>query len=258
MARDSITFISEGHKLFGVIHRPDTPGKYPGVVVYHGFLGSKDQPHRMFVELAEALAAAGFVVLRFDLRGRGDSEGDSVDMTWRGDLADAQAGLNQLASLPDVDENRLVVLGMSWGGILAPVIAGQDERVRAVVIWSAVPVASLDWKPDFTVIDGREVAENFAMLVGRQFYDTLPEFRPLDMAKNASSPVLLIYGSDDDQVNPQAVERFRQAMTAPVEARVIEGGDHIFFRYVWKQSVIAQTVDWLKAVMDVGQVQKEQ
>ena len=45
----------------------------------HGLVGSKDQPHRILVALSEALAAAGHVALRFDLLGRGDSEGKSID-----------------------------------------------------------------------------------------------------------------------------------------------------------------------------------
>lgn len=249
--REPVIIMSEGQKVFGVIHRPSgsasATGTQPAMLILHGLLGSKDQPHRMPVELAEALAQAGIIALRIDLRGRGDSEGESVDMTWQGDLADVQVALNWLAGADGVDPARIGVQGISWGGILAPVIAGRDHRVKATVIWSAVPTETLPWHPELKLIDGREVAENFAMLVGRQFYDTLPDFHPLEEAKQAHSPMLLIYGSDDDSVPPADVAHFQQAMEAAgivCQVSVIPEADHIYFLYVWSAEVIRQTVEW--------------
>lgn len=64
MPRDPITFINHGQKL---------------------------EPHRLFVRMAEALAQAGYVSLRFDFRGSGNSDGDLADMTLAGELDDALA-----------------------------------------------------------------------------------------------------------------------------------------------------------------------
>ena len=93
--REPVMFESDGQAILGVIHRPRQPPaeRLPAVVIFHGFVGSKDQPHQIFVKLAEALAAAGVIALRIDFRGRGDSEGDTVDMTFEGDMADARGAL---------------------------------------------------------------------------------------------------------------------------------------------------------------------
>lgn len=244
--REPLVFESQSQKLFGVVHRPQTPTPVPAVLILHGFLGSKDQPHRMFVECAEALAASGILALRVDLRGRGDSEGASVDITPQDDLSDAEQAFAALASLPGVDAGRLGVLGMSWGAVLAAMVAGSEPRVKGCVLWSGIPTPALHWSPDFQTIDGREVAENWAMLVGKQFYDGLRDFRPLDTARTARCPFLVIHGTDDDSVPPGDIEQFRTAFpTDQVTVQPIDGGDHIFFRYALKQQVIRQTVDWL-------------
>src|SRR6185295_11404841 len=90
--RKPVSFKSEkGQTCFGVVHSPGTSfGRSPGVLLIHDLVASKDTPHRMFVTLADALADAGFTALRFDLRGRGESEGKSIDATPRGDLDDAR------------------------------------------------------------------------------------------------------------------------------------------------------------------------
>jgi dienelactone hydrolase len=249
--REPVVFTSEGARLFGVIHRPaHLTQPAPAVVIYHGFLGSKDQPHRMFVQIAEALAQNGIIALRFDLYGRGDSEGDSVDMTWDGDLQDAQVALDWLAAQPDVDSQRLAVLGMSWGGLLAGAVAGRNTDLYACVIWSAAPVECLLWSPQFITINGREVAENWGLLVGRQFYDTLSGFNPLEEGLKARCPFLLVYGTADDSVPAGDVVQFQAQIEQHGSGRcdviAIEGADHIFFTWAWKQQVIAQTVEWLK------------
>src|SRR5688572_11279832 len=108
-ARQCVTFQSGGQTCFGMLHTPAAAqvGKRPGVLIMHGLVGSKDQPHRIFVTLAEALSRVGYVSLRFDLRGRGDSEGDSIDITPQRDLADAEAGLATLRQHKDVDATNL-------------------------------------------------------------------------------------------------------------------------------------------------------
>jgi hypothetical protein len=248
--REPLVFENEGQKIFGIVHRPEQEGNAPAVAIFHGFLGSKDQPHRMFVDFAEALAEAGIVALRVDLRGRGDSEGDSLDITPRADLSDAHRTLDALAELRGADPERLALVGMSWGGLLAAMLAGQDARVKACALWSAVPTPTLDWSPNFQTYNGREAAENWGMLVGRQFYEHLRDLRPLDEAKNARCPLLVVYGTADDSVPSQDIERFRQVVESePFDVIPIEGADHIFFSYRWKREVITQTVDWLKQVL---------
>ena len=64
--------VSDDRRLAGYIHRPAarTETGYPGVLLLHDLVGSKEQPHRMFVTLADRLAESGVVALRVDLYGR--------------------------------------------------------------------------------------------------------------------------------------------------------------------------------------------
>jgi dienelactone hydrolase len=146
--RDSIEYDSRGHKIFGVIHRPADPASpaCPGIVMYHGFMASKCQPpHRLFVQLAEALAQLGIVSLRIDLPGRVDSEGDTIDLTVEDDLDAAQRAIDVLIAKPGVDAKRIGLVGISWGGTLAATLAGRDVRVMASVLLSTAPYEQIRW-----------------------------------------------------------------------------------------------------------------
>ena len=84
-------------------------------------------PHASF------LHDAGFAVLAFDYRHRGQSEGDAVTMGL-GEQQDL-LGAHRLARLGsnDVDHARIAVAGLSMGSVIALLVAAQDDRVRAIV-----------------------------------------------------------------------------------------------------------------------------
>ena len=74
--------------------------------MYHGFMASMCQPpHRLLVQLAEALAQLGIVSLRIDLPGRGDSECDTLNLTVEDNLAATQKAIDVLVAQQDIDSS---------------------------------------------------------------------------------------------------------------------------------------------------------
>ena len=74
--RTPIYFDSQGQPLFGWVHRPEQAcQRLPGVVICPPLGHEQIHSHRSLRHLADALAHAGFAVLRFDYHGTGDSAG---------------------------------------------------------------------------------------------------------------------------------------------------------------------------------------
>ncbi|GAA2696711.1 alpha/beta fold hydrolase [Actinoplanes palleronii] len=112
----------------------DRSGKVPAVLLAHGFGGTKASVSSD----AESLAERGYAVLTWTARGFGKSTGeihlDSPDY----EVKDAQRLLDWLAARPEVQTDatgdpRVGVVGGSYGGALALLLAGQDQRVDAIV-----------------------------------------------------------------------------------------------------------------------------
>ena len=68
-----VAFTNHNQQLVGMLHIPDAPGPHPTVIFYHGFTGDRVENHFIFVKMARMLAKAGFVAMRFDFRGSGES-----------------------------------------------------------------------------------------------------------------------------------------------------------------------------------------
>lgn len=246
--RQSVSFAVGGQTVFGMFHTPGGDDTVPAALILHGLVASKDQPHRIFVTLAEALAAKGVASLRIDLRGRGDSEGDSIDITPQRDLADAREALEFLATRPHVDGQRLSVVGLSWGGLLGCYLA-TDPRVRQLALWSSAPgPGPMSWNPKLSEIgDGRRAADEWGNLIGEQFYDELATFKPYDELLKTQARVLIAYGTADASVARAAppLEQALKERGIAAESFAVQDADHAFMRNAWERPLIAKTVEWL-------------
>ena len=129
----AVTFYSEGVKLAGDLFLPDDlrPGeKRAGIVLCHGYTGVRNL---YLPDIARILNGAGYVVLTFDYKGWGDSEGPPARLAPYSRVADVQAALSFLAAQPEADPERLGIYGTSYGGATVVFVAAIDPRVRCVV-----------------------------------------------------------------------------------------------------------------------------
>jgi len=131
--KKAVTFYSEGLRLSGDVYYPDdlSPGKTrAGIVLCHGYTGVKDL---YLPDNARLLTGAGYVAMTFDYKGWGESEGPRSRLAPHSRVADVQAALTFLGTLPEVDAGRLGVYGTSYGGATVVWVAAIDPRVKCVV-----------------------------------------------------------------------------------------------------------------------------
>ena len=98
----------------------------------------------MYGQLANALADAGFLVLRYDKRGVGQSGGRIETAGFAEYAEDLRAAVKFVADRKDVDPKRIAVVGHSEGGAIALVAAARDKRIAALVLMAAVGVSGSD------------------------------------------------------------------------------------------------------------------
>jgi len=201
----------EDTELDGVLHLPDT-GAVGGAAVLHGFGGHPDQPH--VVATCEALANAGVAALRFAYR-----DHQPPRMTLASGLADAAGAIRVLKAHPDVPE-RLGVVGFSFGGTVAALVAGRDSRVRAAAL-GAAPA---------------------------QFGDD-PKWKPMAELSRTRARVLLLWGSRDSQVPFENAGRYATVLSqARVPNRIvtIEGADHDFGPAGPRAKMAETVAEWMR------------
>ena len=238
-------------RIAATIHIPEaTPA--PGLVMCHGFTGHRIEAHFLFVKAARAFCEAGLNVLRFDFRGSGESDGRFRDMTIGGEIDDALVALEALRAEPTADPDRIGLLGLSLGGLVAACAAGRDGNVRALVLWSAVAemaeLVEARWRMPIRAdrIDPRGCYDHGAHEIGAGFLLDCARINPLQEVTGHSGPVLVVHGSDDLAVPPQHARRYMSAVPSDdARLHVIPGADHTFSTVELERRVIDLTRDWL-------------
>ena len=200
------------------------PGRTPApaVVVMHGWGANAS----LMLPALAPLHAAGFAVLLLDARCHGQSD-DAAFTSLPRFAEDIEAGLDWLRQQPAVDAQRLAIMGHSVGAGAALLTATRRPDVRAVISLSAfahpreimrsylaeahIPYPVLGWY----------VMRHVQAVIGARFDD----IAPLASMARLRCPVLLVHGSDDEQVPFTDAQRLLAAGSAgQVQCLRVESG----------------------------------
>ncbi len=129
----AIEFHSEGFKLVGDIYVPDglpSGEQRAAVLLCHGYTGVKDL---YLPDNAKTLNDAGYVVMTFDYKGWGESEGTRSRLAPYSRVADVQAAMTYLGMQPEADADRIGLYGTSYGGATVSWTGAVDQRAKCIV-----------------------------------------------------------------------------------------------------------------------------
>ena len=130
---ESISFKSDGLTIRGIMTFPaqTAKGPRPAIVILHGFGGHKNGVQQQWSH--KFFSGLGYVTLRIDFRGCGESEGKRGAILPQGMVRDAIAAVDYLSLRPEVDAGRIALSGTSYGATVAVYAAGICDRIAAVI-----------------------------------------------------------------------------------------------------------------------------
>lgn len=286
---ERVTFESQGLKLSGVLHIPDDlkPGeKRPACLVLHGFGSNKGS--KACISPAKLLESWGYIALRFDMRGCGDSEGPRAHIICLEQVEDTKSAVTYLQSRPEVDPNKIAAAGHSFGAAVAVYTGGVDPRLAAVIssggwgdgqtkfeLQHSKPGA---WKKfSDTIENGRATRAKTGVSIKIPRYDIVPipegmrgnlapgsimefpletvesmlAFRANDVVgKIAPRPLLLLHASTDS-VTPteQSIVMFKKA-GMPADLHLVANVDH--FMFAENNQLVTEIVrTWLQKYLSI-------
>jgi len=198
----------------------EADGPVPAIVFVHGSGQSKG----FIEEISTPFNEAGFAMISFDqhMRGTRRVEGNlRQGIAWRErawkTIADARRVIDYLETRPDIDPNRIYLVGASWGAITGTTVVAQDKRIKAAVL--VVGGGDIN-----TMLDAPLIRDNvprpvlaLARPVVRYLMSVADPVRHAHLA--TPTPVLMQCGSDDQLVSPEAGEALFAAMSEPKELR---------------------------------------
>ncbi len=144
------SIVAQAGRLRTIVTRPKgAAGKHPALMLIQGIgTGSVEGPRGGYREIIDDFTARGFVTLRVDKPGCGDSEGgpsDAVDFDT--ELDGYRQALKMLRDRPDVDPANVFVFGHSMGGVMAPLL-GPEVPVRGIIAYGTIGRTWAEYIPE--------------------------------------------------------------------------------------------------------------
>ena len=199
----------------------------------------------VFGYLAQGLVDAGFVVVRYDKRGVGQSGGRTESVTLADYAEDARSVVRWLQQQKDVDRDRIALVGHSEGAAVGMILAAREKRVKAAVLIAGPGTTgaelvleqqrhtldqmkvegpereakiALQQKIHAAILDGGgwdDVPEAVRRTADTPWFHSLLAFDPATVMKDVDQPVLIVQGELDTQVPPHHADK----LMALAEAR---------------------------------------
>jgi carboxylesterase len=240
------------------------PGGSTGVLLVHGFTGAPKEMRWM----GKYLAQKGFSVLGVRLAGHATRPDDMVTVRWQDWLTSVEDGYHLLKG----STSKIVVAGLSLGGVLALVFASHFEVAGAIAmstiyelppdprlrfirllqwIQPQVPKGESDWKDplpesdhiDYPYYPTKAIIQVQGLLA--ELKDSLPHI---------TAPCLLMHSSQDGSVPPDHMEKiFAQLGTSDKEMFLIENSGHVIVRDLEKDKVFQTAEQFIRRVTGENQ-----
>jgi pimeloyl-ACP methyl ester carboxylesterase len=251
-------------------------------LVLHGFGSNMDAGN--VVKPCALLEQLGYVTLRFDMRGCGSSEGEKGRLICLEQVSDTRNALGFLAQHPNVDPDRIGVMGSSFGAAVAVYTGGVEPRIAAVISASGWGHGERKFRGQHPTPEGwarftamLEEGKRHRARTGQSLmvprYDIVPipahlrghviersvqmfpaetaqsmfDFRAEDVVANVAPRPILFLHSAVDSVTPteQSIAMFERA-GQPAELHLFAGTDHFMFAES-STRVRGVVADWLAA-----------
>ena len=267
-----VSIPGNGFNIAGTLTTPPAAAsrlRYPAVVLVSGS-GPVDRDGMVagipvFGQLAESLAQRGFVVLRFDKRGVGQSGGRTETTTLQDFSDDVIAVVKWLAKRKDVDTKRIAVAGHGEGGSIALIAAAKEKRIASLILMgtAASTGAELVLDQQRRALDQLKPSDDerqnkvklqeqihAAVLTGKgwegipnelrvqadtPWFASFLAFDPARQMSKVKQPILILHGELDRQVPAAHAARLRELARArkkapAVEVKQLAGVNHLLVR----------------------------
>ena len=218
--REHLQLQGKAGQLAAHLYLPKGSPPFSAVVLCHGLTSCKEN----YADIAEFLQKEGFVVVAYDCRGHGASEGGLDGFAWQ----DVGTAVEDLLTRPEVDAGRIALVGSSMGAHNGLRAAAEYPQLRAVVAFNTAPgelikAGLLDagyWHAIHLSGGMVRVAlpEYLLYLEREDIYDLPARIRP--------RPVFFIHARDDEFIPYTVSERLRSVASEGSRLWLLDSGGH--------------------------------
>jgi putative redox protein len=242
-----------GEQLAGTLHRPEAGGSLPGVVLGHCFTCSRHTG--ILRDMSEELTQAGFIALRFDFSGNGQSQGAFSESTYSKQISEMQAAMDRLGQ---EGATWFGLAGHSLGAAVALLTAARDERVGAVCALAG-RISGLGHRQFLSAAQIDELdrtgtvrfnSRGRALKLTEAFFADASQYKLSQVLADLQVPMLVVHGDADEIIPVAEAHKARDANPDAVQLEILPGADHMFSDRRQRREFARKAAAWFRRQAD--------
>lgn len=247
---------AHGEKLRGNLHLPDMPSE-KGAVMGHCFTCSRHT--RVLIQICQELARAGFMALRFDFSGNGQSDGDFAESSYSKHVAEMKKAADVIA---ENGASRIVLGGHSMGAAIAVLTASEMQNVKGVCAISGRltglnPVKFLSESQRNELRQTGEVSfisRGRTLKLTEKFFSDAQKYDLPERIRALRSSLLIIHGDQDEIIPVTEARNAAEFNPSKTKLAVISGADHMFSNAKHREDIAALAAGYLLQILNSSEL----
>ncbi len=243
---------TDREKLAGTLHLPETPSE-KGVVMGHCFTCSRHT--RILTRICNALAQKGFMALRFDFSGNGQSQGSFAESSYTKHIAEMKSAANFMS---EKGASRIGFGGHSMGAAISVLAAAEIKNVKAVCVLAGrlselIPARYLN---DLQKKELRETGQasfdsrGRSLKLSENFFSDAHQHDIPGIVTSLQIPLLVIHGDQDDIIPVEETRSAYNLNPSNIKLAIIPGADHMFSDEGHREEIAAMAAEWFAESLD--------
>lgn len=176
-----------------VVNIPPNPKAL--IILCHGLTGDRTGPQRILCNWAKTLCEAGYLVVRFDFRGSGDSSGLFEETTFCSMQKDLEAVISWCYE--QFQFHHLILGGLSMGGLIALKVMREHPICKALFLFSS----DINDYPTFNLNEDPLSIREGQFYIRKKFFEERIDLKPTEILLNCQVNCYLIYGQKDEKIS---------------------------------------------------------
>lgn len=253
--RQEIKFVKcIDHEIPMEIDLPDKVGKYPAILLIHGFMSGKNYDGHMLGKISKALTENNVIAVRIDLCSMGENIYPRTKYGMKVMIEEVKTSFKYLQTLDYIASDRIGLLGHSLGGRLA--FTCSTLPAKLVISLNGAINTEEPMNPSYNKLEMKELgytimhtSDGRVELLYPKFYSDMKETLNNNI-KDFKNPILVCVATNDPTLDPNIGLNFIKNCNMPnVDGITIQDANHTFNAktgdYTKLNELISKLIPWV-------------
>lgn len=240
--KTNIKLIYKGTRINGLLNTPAEVDNYPIVIIFNSIMKNKFADDQLFKALSIQLEMNNIASMQFDYYPDGSGRINITEI-----LLQAEATVNYIHTLKNIDKSRIYTIGYSIDSAVASIIAAKCNHMitRICLISPVCRMVDVIQKKFSHSVSLSSQKDGIMIDVGAKMIQELESLDVIEMSKGFLGKFMIVYSEDDNFITRDDIIKYRNIYNKNYSEYIINGTNHSFSNTLYEPRIINTLISFM-------------